>query len=64
MSDPEMEAEATAFAMELLMPAAFLSEDIRKMGSVDISDEKSIAKLAKKYRVDAHIMALRIGELK
>lgn len=58
-----MEAEANAFAMELLMPRDWLLADIRKMGGIDIEDEAGMRKLAKKYRVSLTVMAIRIGEL-
>jgi Zn-dependent peptidase ImmA (M78 family) len=55
--------EANAFAMELLMPEAWLRRDVSAMGGIDIDDEKTVAKLAKKYRVSAGVMTLRLGEL-
>lgn len=58
-----MEAEANAFAMELLMPREWLLADIKKLGGVDIEDEKAMARLAKKYGVSLTVMALRIGQL-
>ncbi|MBN9535065.1 MAG: ImmA/IrrE family metallo-endopeptidase [Alphaproteobacteria bacterium] len=56
-------AEANAFAMELLMPEQFLRDDLKRMGGVDIEDSKTIAKLAKRYQVSAGAMILRIGQL-
>lgn len=56
-----IEAEANAFAMELLMPFEWLAQDCR---GVDVSDENAIAKLAKKYQVAPTVMALRIGEIR
>lgn len=58
-----MEAEANAFAMELLMPREWLLADIKKLGGVDIEDERAMARLAKKYGVSLTVMALRIGQL-
>lgn len=57
------EAEANAFAMELLMPREWLLADIKKLGGVDIEDERAMARLAKKYGVSLTVMALRIGQL-
>lgn len=62
-ADDVMEAEANAFAMELLMPAAWLMEDIRKMGGIDIEDDKKITTLARRYKVSPSVMALRLGQL-
>lgn len=58
-----MEDEANHFAMCLLMPEKFLRADIAKMGGVDLADDKKIGKLAKRYRVPASLMAIRIGTL-
>lgn len=58
--DP-MEAEANAFAMELLMPEEWLRKDIA--GGFDIEDDAKLKKLAKKYGVSMQVMALRIGQL-
>ncbi len=62
MSDIE-EREANLFAMELLMPRAFLVADIEKMGGVDIEDDAAMTKLAKRYKVSITIMAIRLGQL-
>lgn len=64
LSVADMDAEANAFAMELLMPASWLLEDIQKLGGVDIEDEKTMARLAKKYRVSTLVMAARLAELR
>ena len=55
-----MDAEANAFAMDLLMPEAWLRDDAR---GLDICDEAAVARLAKKYRVPVTAMAIRLGEL-
>ena len=54
---------ADLFAMELLMPRAFLLADIEKMGGVDIEDDAAMTKLAKRYKVSITIMAIRLGQL-
>ena len=59
-----MEAEANAFAMELLMPSDWLRDDIESMGGIDIEDDAKLEKLAKKYRVSPQVMAIRIEELR
>jgi|GEM_PF-6840777 len=56
-----MEIEANAFAMELLMPFDWI---IRDAVGIDLTDEAAVAKLAKKYRVPAVTMAVRIGGLR
>lgn len=56
-----MEAEANAFAMELLMPFDWIVKDCN---GIDVSDERAVSKLAKKYRVAPTVMAMRIGEVR
>lgn len=57
-----MDAEANAFAMELLMPTHLLRADIRKF-QPDLTDDVAISKLAKRYRVPFATMAIRIGQV-
>lgn len=59
----DIEAEANAFAMELLMPTEFLLRDLKQMGGIDLADDAQITRLAKKYRVAVSLMAIRIGQL-
>lgn len=61
--DEAMQAEANAFAMELLMPEDWLRADIAKLGGVDIEDTTTVATLAKRYKVSVPVMTLRLGEL-
>lgn len=56
-----MDAEATAFAMELLMPREWVLRDSK---GLDLLDEPAVEKLAKRYRVSPTLMAIRIGELR
>lgn len=60
MTSDEEEKEANAFAMELLMPTDWLLKDLKQ---IDIGDDKGVARLAKKYGVAKHVMAMRIGQL-
>jgi Zn-dependent peptidase ImmA (M78 family) len=63
-SDPvtrDIEREANEFAMELLMPTAWLRRDLKD--GIDIEDAAAIHKLAKKYGVSDTLMTLRIGQL-
>lgn len=62
MSD--IEDEANAFAMELLMPEKFLRADIKKLGvKLDFVDGSEVEKLAKLYRVSVSLMTFRLGRL-
>lgn len=59
----QMDREANAFAMELLMPEEWLRADLAKLGGIDIEDERKIGKLAKKYGVSSPVMILRLAQL-
>lgn len=59
----DMEAEANAFAMELLMPEHLLIADIRKLGWIDIEDDLKVHKLAKRYQVTDAVMVVRLAQL-
>jgi Zn-dependent peptidase ImmA (M78 family) len=61
--DSNIEREANLFAMALLMPEKWVRADVKKMGGVDIADGAEIEKLAKKYKVDATLMTMRIAQL-
>jgi len=60
-SDP-LEIDANTFASELLMPEQFLLEEIGPSG-LDMDDETSVEKLAKKFRVSVSAMKYRLGGL-
>ena len=57
------EKEANLFAAELLMPRHFIERDLAEIGSVDLTDEDTIKKLAGKYKVSAHAFAFRLAYL-
>ena len=57
----DADAEANAFAMELLIPFDWI---VRDSVGVDLCDEDGIARLAKRYRVPVTTMAVRIGEVR
>lgn len=59
----EIEREANAFAMELLIPRKFLLADLEKFGGFDIEDSDAIVKLAKRCGVSVQIMTLRLGQV-
>ena len=61
MDNDTMQAEANAFAMELLMPFDWI---VRDAAEIDLTDERAVDRLAKKYRVPAVTMAVRIGEVR
>lgn len=58
-----IEREANLFAMALLMPEEWVRTDVKNMGGVDIADGRQIDQLAKKYKVDATLMTMRIAQL-
>jgi Zn-dependent peptidase ImmA (M78 family) len=64
MSDTVVdEAEATHFAMCLLMPRDMVHLEVRRMGGIDVEDGRAMAILARKFRVSPTLMAIRIGWL-
>jgi Zn-dependent peptidase ImmA (M78 family) len=60
---PDEEAEANAFAMELLMPEQFVKDYLDKHGPIDLMDSKALGKMAKTFGVDLQVMAIRLGQL-
>lgn len=56
------EIEANFFAACLLMPRRFLEAD-PEAAIVDVEDAQAVARLAKRYRVSAHAMSIRLGNL-
>lgn len=59
----DIEREANAFAMELLIPTDFLKAELQKIGGIDIEDDPAIAKLAHKFKVSVQVMTLRLGQV-
>lgn len=57
----DQDFEASAFAMELLMPFDWI---VRDSAGVDLCDDDGVARLAKRYRVPVTTMAVRIGEVR
>jgi Zn-dependent peptidase ImmA (M78 family) len=57
------EKEANLFAAELLMPAAFLREDLRDKDLDLLADGAFIDKLAKKYKVSSQALTFRLAYL-
>jgi Zn-dependent peptidase ImmA (M78 family) len=57
------EIESNLFAAELLMPAEFLREDLKRFGTLDLLDEHAIDYLARRYGVSNHAMAIRLSSL-
>lgn len=62
-AEEEIEREANQFAMELLMPEAFMKAEMAKLGPFDIEDDQAIKKLANKFKVSIPVMTIRIGQL-
>ncbi len=60
MTDDMMELEASAFAIELLMPEAWIRRDAK---GIDLLDTLAVEKLAKMYQVSVPLMSFRIGQL-
>lgn len=56
------EVEANAFAANLLMPAEWLRRDVMAE-QLDPSDEDTLRRLATRYGVSLHAMALRLASL-
>ena len=56
----ESEMEANLFAAELLMPSSFIEADV---DGVDLLDAGWIDKIAKKYRVSAQALLIRLSSL-
>lgn len=60
---PVEDIEANYFAMCLLMPERFVRDEIRKIGGIDIADDRAIRKLARIFAVPETAMAIRLGQL-
>lgn len=63
MTLDQMDAEANAFAFELLMPREWLLRDIAEIGAFDIEDDAKLKRLAARYRVSVPVMTLRLGQV-
>ena len=57
------EREANLFAAELLMPAAFLKEDLLGKDVDLIGDSAFLQRLAKKYDVSVQALTFRLANL-
>jgi Zn-dependent peptidase ImmA (M78 family) len=57
------EKEANLFAAELLMPVAFLDQDIADLDDANLLDEDVLSPLARKYRVSSQALAFRLANL-
>jgi len=62
-SDAIEDAEANHFAMCLLMPRAFVEQEVRAMGGVDVADDAQMRVLARRFGVPVTLMAMRLGQL-
>lgn len=61
--DPD-EMEANQFAAELLMPEAFLEQDMLALAGRDLESGGDIGELAKKYQVSEQAMTIRLVALR
>jgi len=59
----DAEKEANLFAAELLMPDAFLKQDLAGRDTLDLYDEKYIPELAQKYGVSVLALMFRLQYL-
>lgn len=59
----QMNAEANAFALELLMPEDWIVREVRAAGGVDIEDSHRLEALAKRFRVSVNMMIFRLGQI-
>lgn len=61
MQKKELESEANLFAILLLIPEKFIREDLAN--GIDLTDDKAIKELCKKYDVSLVTMTKRISLL-
>lgn len=61
--EQDREEEANYFAMCLLMPRDLVVEEVRKLGGVDLADDRKMGELAARFGVSISLMATRIGQL-
>lgn len=59
MKNKKLEEEANMFAMLLLMPKEMIKMDLEN--GIDLTDNKSLTDLAKKYDVPLTAMAVRVA---
>jgi Zn-dependent peptidase ImmA (M78 family) len=64
MTNEVEEAEATHFAMCLLMPEDQVKAAVRAMGGIDIAGDDDMRKLAATFKVSLTLMAMRIAQIK
>ena len=57
------EKEANLFAAELLMPVKLITDDIRRIGVLDLHDERRIEELAKSYQFSTQAMTIRLQQV-
>ena len=61
--DDSEEIEANRFAAEILMPEAFLSNDLDESTFIDLHDDRSMLRLARRYQVSVQAMTNRLVSL-
>ena len=64
MADPKQyDDEANAFAMELLMPEAWLRKDLAAHRRADTDPESMVEQMAERYAVTVFVMTIRLTQL-
>lgn len=58
--NPQQEAEANEFALELLMPTPLLRSYAE---GLDLLDDNAIAKIANIFKISIPVLAFRLGQL-
>ena len=61
--NPAEEREANEFAAELLMPKAFIQEDMKAFSDKDLMYDEDLTELAKKYKVSVQALTFRLQNL-
>ena len=64
MTDRERcDHEANLFAMALLMPEKLVRAELKRLGPIDLADDRATKALAKKFQVSETLMAIRLGQI-
>ena len=57
----QQDHEANVFAAYLLIPGFLLKKELEKLGGIDLTDDKKLNKLCKKFGVTHSLMAFRLS---
>jgi Zn-dependent peptidase ImmA (M78 family) len=61
--EEQLDEEANYFAMHLLVPTSLLEKEMPAGYEIDLTDDKTLIDLAKKFAVPINVMAFRISEV-